>query len=153
MIEQKLVPAQQCLSIKKHLSLPELKEFAQVISSLCEETATLGLEITGPLEFIYFGVDGNPKTKFDLIIAVPVNKIGEPSSQFEYYESEPFNCSDTNYQGGMSGMPKAWGGFVESIFNLGLIPTIQCREVYKHWVDDESNENITELQMGIESKA
>lgn len=152
MTHQKIVPTQQYLAIKKRLSLPELKEFAQVISSLCEETATLGLEITGPLEFIYFGVDGKPETKFDLVIAVPVNKVGAPSSQFEYYESEPFNCSYTDYQGGISGMPKAWGDFVESIFKLGLSQTVQCREVYKHWVSDESSENITELQIGIENK-
>jgi effector-binding domain-containing protein len=149
-IEKKDVPSKLYLSIKKNLTLPELKPFVQdVLPKLFPEIQALELKITGPLEFIYFGVDGNPETQFDLIIAFPINARGAESSLFEYYESEPFYCAHIDYQGSMNGIGEAWDVFVKEIVDSGLIPTGQCREVYKNWIGDDSYENVTELQMGI----
>ena len=37
-----------------------------------KEAVELGLEITGPQIWCYYGADGNPKTKFKFDIAFPV---------------------------------------------------------------------------------
>lgn len=154
MIEKKEVPSKLYLAIKKNLTLPEMQAFAQdILPKLCSEIEILGLKITGALEFMYFGIDGNPETKFDLIIAFPINRRGTESKLFEYYESEPFQCVHLDYKGSMKGIGEAWGAFVKTVVESGLPPTDQCREVYKNWVDDDSNENVTELQMGISRNA
>lgn len=150
MIEKKEVPSKLYLTTKKNLTLPELKPFVQdVLPKLCSEIELLGVKIAGPLEFMYFGIDGNPETKFDLIIAFPINRRETETKLFEYYESEPFQCAYLDYKGSMKDIGEAWGSFVKTVAESGLHPAGQCREVYKNWVDDESNENVTELQLGI----
>lgn len=150
MIETKEVPSKLYLAIRKNLTIPEIKSFAQdFLPKLCAEIEVLGLKIAGALEFMYFGIDGNPETKFDLIIAFPVSVRGAESTLFEYYESEPFHCVHLDYKGDMNGIGEAWSAFIKTIVESGLTPTGQCREVYKIWIGDDSIDNVTELQMGI----
>jgi hypothetical protein len=48
----------------------------------------------------------------------------------------------------MINIGKTWDDFVQQALNQGYSLSNQCREGYKKWVSHESEENITELQMG-----
>lgn len=150
MLDKKTVPAKLYLAAKANLTLPELKAYADTaIPTLCAKIEALGLKICAPLEFIYFGIDGKPETRFDLIVAFPINDKKEAAGQFEYYESEPFQCVYMDYNGGMAGIGEAWGAFVNAAMAAGLAMTGQYREVYKNWVAEDSGDNVTELQIGV----
>jgi hypothetical protein len=150
MIAQKIVPSRLYLSIKKNMTLPEIPAFAEtVIPKLMSEARLLGLGITGALEFMYEGSDGTPETQFDLTIAIPIQAMQGVSSQFQYLATQPFPCVFLEYQGSIHDIGAAWHAFFASVLKADLILTGQCREVYQHWVDLGSAENITELQIGI----
>ncbi|MCW3060978.1 MAG: hypothetical protein JWQ02_2799, partial [Capsulimonas sp.] len=39
---------------------------------------------------------------------------------------------------------------MDAMKEQGLRATWETREIYKHWVDYDSPENVTELQLGLE---
>ncbi|MEQ1635188.1 MAG: GyrI-like domain-containing protein [Methylococcales bacterium] len=150
MIAQKTVPPSLYLAIKKNLTLPDVPVFADsVIPKLKQESELLGLDVTGPLEFIYEGCDGSPDVPFDLTIGFPIQAMKSASTAFVYITTHSFPCVFLEYKGSVYGIGAGWHEFFATVFKADLILTGQCREVYQHWVDHDSAENITELQIGI----
>lgn len=150
MIEQKKIQAQLCLSAKAKLTLSEIPDFAEkTVDRLYGEAVQLGLEIAAPLKFIYLGIDGNPKTKFDLIVALPVKKKKGESQAFQYIETKPLTFACQDYRGSMDGIGQAWGSFINAVHKEHLKTEGECREVYKQWVAFESKDNVTELQVAL----
>ena len=151
-LEKKEVPGKIYLSAKKNLTTPEIPEFAgEVMEKLFGEAEKIGVAITGPCEFIYLGCCGEPDSSFDLIIAIPIEeKVGEPGT-FQYYESPAYECVYKEYIGSMNGIGDAWGTFISEAEENKIVfhSENQGREIYKSWVEFESDENVTELQMKI----
>ena len=151
-IQRKEIPARVFLASKRTLTIPEIPAFSQaVLGDLFKEASKLGLTVTGPVEFIYFGCTGNPETRFDLYIAIPVKDKAADAGRFEYYESAAFECVYQDYVGSMKGIGNAWSSFIGEAEQSGIVYHDQnhIREVYKKWVDFESDENVTELQAQI----
>jgi predicted transcriptional regulator YdeE len=151
-LEKKEVPEKVYLSAKKNLTTPEIPDFAgEVMEKLFNEADKIGLAINGPCEFIYLGCCGDPDSSFDLLIAIPIEeKVGEPEL-FQYYESPAYECVCQEYVGSMNDIGDAWGAFITEAETNGIVfhSDNQAREIYKSWVEFESDENITELQMKI----
>lgn len=49
----------------------------------------------------------------------------------------------------MSGIGPAWSAFSSAALERGISLQAVDREVYIHWVDMESEENLTELQIPL----
>lgn len=153
-MEIRQVPSKLLYCAEKVLTIPEIAEFsAATMDSLCQDAALSRLEIIGPPEFLYLNCGEDMETPFQLMITVPVN-AQKPSAngQFFFMETMPFNCVSTDYKGPMTGIGEAWGNFVREIMGKGYLMSNEGREVYKQWVSFESEENVTELQMGILGK-
>jgi effector-binding domain-containing protein len=152
MVEKKKVSSQLYFGMKTKLTILEIMTFAEKnVHKLIEQAQKLDLEIIGPLEFIYDGIDGTPETKFDLTMVLPIKEKKGDSASFQYMETKPAVCVYTTYKGAMSGIGKAWGQFMNDIHASGVKTTDECREIYKKWIEPESNDNITELQATLAS--
>jgi len=150
MFEQKQVPANLYLSAKTSLTLSDIPAYADsIIPKLYEEAEALCLDITGASEFIYMGSDGCEDTVFELLIVLPIKARREQPVAFSYFESAPFTCACLDYRGSMADIGTGWGRLMDSVMQSGLSVTDQCREVYTTWLGFDSEENITELQVGV----
>ena len=151
-IEKKEMPARVFLSAKKKLTIPEIPAFAnEVTDKLIKAAEELELVITGPSEFIYFGCTGNLEEQFDLQIAFPIEQKKKTHESFEYYESPAFICISQDYKGCMKNIGIGWNSLCEEARKNGIKfdDGGHVREVYKKWIDFDSEENITELQIEI----
>jgi len=151
MLNTKSIPAKLTIAAKAHLTIPEIPVFANAIfPNLHEVIAQLELEIISPPEFIYFGIDGDPSTLFDLLITLPIKEKKAAPAHFDYYQSEAFKCATVEYVGSMPGIKQAWNTLYQAVAAAGLRPNNQCREICNKWVGFDSMENVIELQLGVE---
>ena len=151
-LKKKKVPSSVYLSAKKTLTIPEVSEFAAVhVEKLYIEADKLNLKVIGPCEFIYINCTGEMDNAFDLKVVIPIEKKGNESKVFEYFESASYECIAKEYKGSMEGIGNAWESMMNEAQsnNIALSPENHCREVYKTWLGYESNDNITELQTQI----
>jgi len=151
-LEKKKVPSCVYLSAKKTLTIPEVSEFAALnVEKLYIEADKLNLKVTGPCEFVYINCTGEMDKAFDLKVVIPIEKKGDESPVFEYFESASYVCIAKEYKGTMDGIGKAWESLMNEAQanNIVLSPQNHCREIYKTWLGYENSDNITELQTQI----
>lgn len=104
----------------------------------------------GPLTFIYDGIDGQPDTQFTLTIAQPVRT---KDAELKGYTNQPlpaFKCVSVYFTGRYSDLPKAYAKVMPQVFEAGHQPTGVTREIYLYHEAEDSANNITEIQIGIE---
>ena len=149
-MELKQVPSKLYYCVEKELTIPEIAEFAEKNSeSLYQDAESQKMGIIGPVEFIYLNCGVDPNKPFQLIIAFPVKEKKTSSGNFFFLETMPFDCVSVDYRGSMMNIGKAWEEFIQQIRSGEYKFSNQGREVYKQWVSFESEENVTELQIGI----
>lgn len=121
-----------------------------IIEALYKDVEKFGIQPAGPLEFIYRGASEDDNKEFDLEIALPVTNNPKPEwTQFDFKETSQLKCISNEYKGGMEQIAKAYTNIFEEIVKNGIQPTDEIREVYQNWVDFSSDENIVEIQIGI----
>ena len=104
----------------------------------------------GPMEFIYFGATEDMNKEYKLEIAVPVAEETQASgSNYEVKETSPLKCVTTVHKGSMENVMATYDQLFADLMKDGLQPTDEVREVYHKWIDLSSDENITEIQVGI----
>ena len=74
------------------------------------------------------------------------------TGRFSFMESLPFPCLIAEYRGPMAGIGEAWTDLVNSALDAGYLLQNQGREVYRKWVGFESEQNLTELQLGVAAR-
>jgi len=151
-LEKKEVPSCVYLSATKTLTIPEVSDFAAAnVEKLYMEAQKLNLTVSGPCEFIYINCTGEMDKVFDLKVVIPIDKKGDDSEVFEYFESSSYECITKEYKGSMDGIGNAWESMMNEAQanNIALSPQNHCREVYKTWLGFENSDNITELQTQI----
>jgi effector-binding domain-containing protein len=147
-------PAAIFLASRHRTTIPQIAKIAgdeNAPGKLIEAARSAGIQIAGPSTFIYYGADGKPTTEFDLLIAFPI--VSRPASVpngFEVVEAPPFHCVSVDYVGSMPNIHAGYDVLMQAIGSQGLRPTGEGREIYKTWVEYNSDENVTELQIGIE---
>lgn len=152
-MELKQVASRLYYCVEEELTLPEIPQFAEKnADSIFKDAESKGLGIVGPLEFIYLNCVGDPTKPFQLIIAVPVKEKKPSGNDFFFMETVPFDCMTMDYKGPMENIGSAWESLTIQVLDTGYKLTNQGREVYKEWISFESEENITELQVGILAK-
>lgn len=108
-----------------------------------------GLEVTGPLYWIYHGSDGNPDTEFLLDIGLPVTPAEGINSEFRIKQFPLFKCASILHQGPWGGFPEIYGRLLGEIQALGYELSGENREIYLNMDFNQEAHNITEIQIGI----
>jgi hypothetical protein len=150
-IVKEVPPTVFVVSSHDDVTIPEIPAIArsevdQMLESLSEE----GIVPAGLMNFIYHGADGSKTTRFRLDLAVPV--AVRPASVPEPYElmlAPTFKCVATDFVGPMDDILRGYARLFAAMDKLGLGRTEESREIYKHWVGYESDDNVTELQIGV----
>ena len=122
------------------------------IEKLMTALESAGLKPSGPMEFIYKGATSDMDKKFLLEIAQPVIGDAQPNglSGFKLKETPAFTCAEQRYKGKMEGIMDAYKALFGEIANEGLKPNEEVREVYQNWVSLSSDQNIVDIQVGIQ---
>jgi effector-binding domain-containing protein len=151
-MELKKIYPMQVLSFETQTTLNELPEYVRVVAHKMYRVAVeQELEITGPVYWIYKGMDGNPETRFLLTIALPVSfKQGDLNGpEFNLKRLEGFNCASVDHLGPWDKLGETYGAIIPEVLSRGLTLSGQNREIYLNIDFDNPEANITEVQIGI----
>ncbi len=121
-----------------------------VIEALYADVEKYGIQPAGPLEFIYHGATGDMDKEFDLEIALPVAQEIKPEwSQFSFKNTNEFKCVSEEYKGSLEHIYGTYERIFGELDKGSMKSTDEVREVYQNWVSFSSDENIVEIQIGI----
>jgi effector-binding domain-containing protein len=133
-------------------SLREISEHVRTVARrLYQDAVKNDLEITGPVYWIYDGADGQPDTKFNLTIALPVTPVEAilPDSMFQVKYLEPFECITGQLYGSWDKLGGMYGNLISGLSADNLMMSGQNREIYLNMDFLHPERNITEVQIGI----
>lgn len=129
-------------------TLKELQQFTgTVMKDLYGEAADKTL-ISGPVYWIYYGVDGKPDTVFTLEIALPIQGAFQPS-KFSVKELPAFKTLTHVHEGAWQQLYATYGQMIQHIEANKLPMKDECRELYVNIDFEKPENNITEVQIGI----
>lgn len=119
------------------------------IDAMCKVVEGLGLKEIAPMQFVYYGCDDKPDTKFTLEIALVVEEEKPYSGKYKFKNLDGFKCVSTIHKGSVTKLGETYRKFIPELFKSGKQMTDQSREVYHKYVGEDSPENVTEIQIGI----
>ena len=130
-----------------------LRHVRVVAHQIYQDAVKQELEITGPVYWIYQGADGQPDTKFFLTIAVPVTKPDAEiqGSEFKLRKLDSFTCISQTHFGDWNKLGETYGRLFGEVQSGNLIPSGETREIYLNMDFENTEGNITEVQIGIVS--
>ena len=144
-------PTTFVVSSHDDVTIPEIPPIArsevdQLLATIEEE----GLVPTSPVVFIYHGADGTPTTRFKLTLAFPLaERPASVPAPYELVDAPTFKCVSTDFVGAMPDILAGYARLFDAVDELGLAFTGESREIYRKWVGYESDDNVTELQLGV----
>lgn len=144
------IPAFTALTFTTRATLLTLSQYiGGVAENLHYEAARLSLDVTGPVQWVYTGVNGDETNEFQLEIALPINQPDRPSAQFTYQVFPSFRCISYNYVGPWSNMGELYTVLFAQLYQNGYQSDGRVREVYRK-VDFENPTNcVTEIEIAI----
>ncbi len=119
------------------------------IDAMYKEAEKTGLKEIAPMQFVYYGLDDKPDTKFTLEIAIVVDEEKPYAGKYKFKDLTGFKCVSTIHKGSINKLGKTYEKFMPELFKSGNKMTDQSREVYHNYVEQDSPENITEIQIGV----
>jgi effector-binding domain-containing protein len=138
------------LSFKVQTSLKELGKYVRVKArELYVAAIEHNLEVTGPVYWIYQGMDGKPDTRFNLEIALPVYGEMKNTGSFQTGELPAFKCISIIHNGDWTEMYKSYSTIIGESFRNGYTLSQVSREIYINMDFVNPENNITEIQLGI----
>ncbi len=151
-MEKKLVPEKNYFLIKTKTTLTKIKEIAPAeAEKLMMQISDLKLEVTGPMEFIYFDCTDDVEKEFTLEIALPVKETDVVVPQgYSIKKHKAFKCVSHIHKGELTMLYRIYEKLFSEIWNVSEKPTNQVREVYHNYTDQFSVDNITEIQIGLQ---
>lgn len=150
-METKHIQSQVYFCLKMTTTLNTIHETAgPEVDVVYAEALNLQLEKTGPMEFIYFDCSNDRDKSFKLYIALPVKEmLPLNGNKYSYHEANSFDCTTDIHSGNIFQIGETYDELFKELYKNGIQPTNQVREVYSHFVEMDSPENITEIQVGI----
>jgi hypothetical protein len=155
-INTKTVPARKYFCVAEGATQPEIGLFAKrAVGPLYDAAKAMNLPIGGDLELIcpQWNAEGKSRVIFAIpLAATPGGNAGSPVSPYFFWDAPAFKCALADYQGSMPSIKAAWADFGNAVKAAGHkgTPDMAWREVYKHWEDFNSENNVTELQIEIQ---
>lgn len=144
------VNAFKALVFSTQATLSELgQHVGSVARQLHADAVANQLDIVGPIQWIYEGMDGNPHTRFNLTIALPVS--GQPSGEtaFDCQTLPTFKCIWLIHQGAWNQMHIPYSQLFQQALSHQMTPGSISRELYIHVDFENAENNITLIQLGI----
>lgn len=117
-------------------------------TEMYENLEKYGIQPTGHQIWSYYGGDGNPDTKFTLEIAIPVSKLVSIEGM-DFKELPEFKCASLIHKGPWHNLKNSYGALISEIYKSENSLASVCREVYIKCDFDNPENNITEIQVGI----
>ncbi len=106
------------------------------------------IEPIGPYHFFYFDFSGDRERPFQFQVGLPVSYKMQVPEPYAYKLSYAHTCVSATYNGPVIGIKEAWAEIFGSATAQGYQP-VDGKEIYHHFVDFSSKENVTELQLAI----
>lgn len=151
-IELKKIHPMQVLCFETKTTLSEIGEYVRVVAHKMYQTAVRNdLEITGPVYWVYEGMDGNPETIFSLTIALPISFREKhlENSDFKLKSLRAFQCVSAQHLGDWNKLGETYGSLIPTIVSGGQNMSGENREIYLNMDFQNPQANITEIQIGI----
>ena len=148
----KKAPSMNFFCFSTETTLMELGKYVRVKAyETYIEAIKNNLEITGPIYWIYYGMDGNPETKFKLDIGVPVQKNKPLSSGFSCKPVGEMEFATCIHEGSWNNFPQSYSSLIAELMKSGRTLNGIAREIYINIDFENPNNNITEIQLGFVS--
>ena len=142
----------QVLCFETQTTLQEMLQYVRVVAHKMYTIAVQNeLEITGPVYWIYEGMNGNPETVFSLTIALPIAFRNKElnHSDFKLKKLETFHCASEQHMGDWNKLGETYDCLIPEIIASNLTMSGQNREIYLNMDFQNPEANITEIQIGI----
>ena len=150
-MEKKKVEKTNVLSYSLSTTLKTIADDCGQVSMDIEQKAKeLGLEITGPQIWGYRGVDGNPDTRFNLDICLPVKETKGDPGIFKFTQLPEINCLSEMHKGPWNQLSNTYQRMFGEMSRKGMVPTGANREIYLNCDFDNEDNNLTEIQVEIQ---
>ncbi|CAN5600570.1 hypothetical protein BH09BAC4_BH09BAC4_21560 [soil metagenome] len=144
------IPAFTALTFTTRATLLSLSQHVGgVAENLHHEAARLNLDVTGPIQWVYTGVNGDETNEFQLEIILPVSQPGSPSDQFTYKVFPSFQCVSYTYTGPWSNMGELYTVLFSQLYREGYQNDGRVREIYSTVDFDNPANCVTEIQIAI----
>lgn len=146
----KEVPSFTGLCFTTRATLPTLSQYVPgVAQNLYQEATRLGLDIAGPIQWIYTGVNGDITNEFQLKIVLPVNQPGGQPDDFRYQVFPAFRCAAYTHTGPWSDFGELYDALFAQLYMNGYQNDGRVREIYTI-IDFENPANcVTEIQIAL----
>ncbi len=119
-----------------------------VLKELYKEAVKNDVLVSGPCYWIYYGMDGQPDTVFTLDIAIPIQgEIGD--SPFATKELPAFKAVSHMHEKDWTKLSDSYGQIMQFIGKNKVEMTGECREIYWNIDFVQPENNLTEVQVGI----
>lgn len=148
----KTLPAINLFCFSTEATLAELQQYVRIkASEVYTQAQKDNLEITGPIYWVYYGMDGNPSTKFQLDIGVPVQESKACTDGFCCKILDEMDYATCLHVGNWNGFPETYSTLVNQIIASGRMLNGLTREVYINIDFNNPENNLTEIQLGLVS--
>ena len=148
-MEQKVIKPILYFYYERRITLKEIELYApDTVEKVFKEAGKAGLRQSGPLEFIYLRSNRNPDSPFTLQIALPVEKQKKVSSGL-FKKSKSLKSLSYIQKGSIQNFCNAYESIFENIWDNSIKVTNETREVYHLYKGRDSEENVTEIQIGL----
>ncbi|MBC7901856.1 MAG: GyrI-like domain-containing protein [Gemmatimonadaceae bacterium] len=142
-------PAVRILYSSHRTTISQLSQLAGTVAKkLMADAVSNEFLISGPIYWIYEGMDGKPDTVFYLDIAVPVQGPGQ-SQEFEIKEMPAFHALTYQHEGSWEEMGDSYALVFKEISTIKARPSGVVRELYLNIDFENQCNNRTEIQVGL----
>lgn len=146
----KLVKSVNFLFYRASTTVLELAQFLPLGQRLFREAVANDLPITGPVHWHYYNFNGDPKTSFDLEVALPLGVLPtDYDGEFHIKRTQDFKCISAIHEGDWLALPETYGKLFQYAAANRLNVTSNNREIYINVDFEDASANVTEVQLGL----
>jgi effector-binding domain-containing protein len=151
-MQAKKINPMNVLCYQTRTTINQMSQYIRVVAKqLYTQANESGLEVTGPVYWIYYGMDGKPETEFTLQITLPVHACKPVPGEFACQQLDAFTCVSALHADVWEKMPLTYETLIAGIEKNEYQMNGICREIYIHMDFDNPENSITEVQIGIQS--
>ena len=129
-------------------TIQQLGQFVGTVMRDLYNEAAANTVVSGPVYWIYHGMDGKPDTLFTLDIAIPIQGKYE-SSRFAIKDLPAFKSLTHTHEGAWEQLYSTYAQMMQHIEANKVPLKDECREMYVNIDFAKPENNITEVQVGI----
>jgi len=142
-------PPMTVLYSQHETTIQHLSEFVGIVlQDLCAEAIANKAVISGPVIWVYHGMDGKPDTVFTLTIALPIQGEFTPA-RFAIKQLPAFKAVTHTHEGPWNTLTETYEEIMHHIDANKIPITEESREVYLNIDFKHPQHNITQVQMGV----